>query len=220
MKAGELLAQFRRDTDDIREPYLWPNPSLLIWLNEAEQEACRRSELLVDSSSAALTPLVTTISQAFVSYDARIVKILRARPRGKLPVPIVTAQEMDARPNWEDETGTELRALINDMEIGKLRTYPVLSAAVTIDLTVQRLPLADMDNLDEDSPEIATAYHLKLLDWVKWRAYSVDDVDANDPTKAEKALKAFTKEFGTATAAGDTWMRLHGGRDLLTGGFA
>lgn len=220
MNLGQLIAQFRRDTDDTTVPFLWPDPSVINWLNEAEQEACRRSQLLIDSSTAALTPLTVTADNAFITYDTRIIKILRARPRGKLPVSIITAQEMDTRPNWEDETGVELRALVSDMATDKLRTYPVLTVALTIDLTVQRLPLADMTELDADSPEIKALYHMKLIEWAKWRAYSMDDVDANDPLKAEKALANFEAEFGVTSANGETWMRLHGGRDLMTGHFA
>ncbi len=220
MTLGQLIAQFRRDTDDTKLPYLWPDPSVVNWLNEAEQEACRRSQLLIDSATGALTPLTTTANVAFVSYDTRIIRILRARPRGHLPVPIVTAQEMDDRPNWEDETGTDLKALITDMATDQLRTYPVLTAAFTIDLTVQRLPLTDMSNLEQHSPEIKSVYHIKLIEWAKWRAYSIDDVDANDPQKAAKALATFEHEFGKTNANVETWFRLHGGRDLVTGSFA
>lgn len=220
MKLGELRAQFRRDTDDAKLPYLWPDSSVDNWLNEAEQEACRRSQLLIDSSTAPLTPLTVTANDPWMPYDARIIKILRARPRGALPVSIITAQEMDGLPYWEDETGPTLLALITDMATGKLRTYPKLTAAATIDLTVQRLPLTDMTDAEAHSPEIRADYHMKLIEWAKWRAYSMDDVDANDPQKAAKALKVFEGEFGKTSANGETWMRLHGGRDLATGFFA
>lgn len=220
MKLGQLVAQFRRDTDDTREPFLWSPESVVTWLNEAEREACTRAQLLIDSSTAGITPLVTVADNAFVAYDQRIVRVLRARPRGRLPVQMVTAQEMDVYPNWEDETGTELRALITDMATYKLRTYPVLTAPATLDLTVQRLPMQDMTNQDEQSPEIQAQYHLHLVEWAKYRAYSMPDEDANDPKRAAVALGRFEAQFGRTSAKGDAWMRQHGGRDLMTGHFA
>ena len=220
MTLGELMAQFRADVDDAKAPPLWSDASVIRWMNEAEQEACRRSELLIDSTTVALTPVTAVAADAWVAYDPRIVAVKRARPQGQYPIPVITAKEMDGYQNWEDETGPLLRALVSDMATFKFRTYPVLTANATIDLTVQRLPLADMVEPEEDSPEIAVVYHLKLLHWVKHRAYSVDDVDANDPRLASKYEADFIREFGTATARQEAWIRAHGGRDPVTGTFA
>lgn len=50
MTLEELIAQFRTDADDTARPYLWGDDDLIRWFNEAVNEACRRSHLLVDSN--------------------------------------------------------------------------------------------------------------------------------------------------------------------------
>ncbi|MBI4695585.1 MAG: hypothetical protein HY749_16330 [Gammaproteobacteria bacterium] len=220
MKLVSLIAQWRADVDDAQQPFLWSEASVLNWFNEAEQEACRRAELIVDSSTAEICTLQVTANNPWVAYDPRIVRVLRARPVGHVGIGVLTMAEMDERPNWEDETGTVLKALVTDMETGKFRCWPTLTANTTIAITASRLPLADMDDSVNAEPEIRAEYHLKLLDWVKWRAYSVDDVDGTDPAKARAALKRFEAEFGTASALLDAWLRRYGNREFVGGSFA
>lgn len=221
MKLSELLTRFRSDADDKVEPYLWSDADVKFWLNEAEQEACRRSVLLKDSSTTEICRVTAGTSNPWIALDSRVVRVLRAKPQEQAgPVGLLSAEQMDCNiPSWEDATGTEVRALIADMETGKLRTYPIMTADVAIDLTVQRLPLKDMSE-PSHCPEIRKESHVKLVHWALYKAYSVPDIDANDPEKAMKELALFEAEFGKKTsAAHDEWLRQNGGRDLFTGEF-
>lgn len=221
MTFKELLAQFRSDVDDTGTPPLWSTASFVLWLNEAENEACGRAELLIDSTTPEIVNVSIAADDPWVTLDYRIVRPLRARATGHNPIQILTAEEMDdTSPNWETDEGTRLHALIRNLESYKLRAYPIQTAAVDVSLTVQRLPL---DPLTKDAgdtePEIPPQYHLKLLPWVKYRAYSVDDVDLQDLDKAQRYYDEFRREFGDRDAHVETFLRRHGGRDMVTGVF-
>lgn len=62
-------------------------------------------------------------------------------------------------------------------------------------MTVIRFPSSPMEN-DEDCPEIRSHHHIKLVDWVEHRAYSVKDADRFAPGEAEKAEFRFEQSFG------------------------
>ena len=78
-------------------------------------------------------------------------------------------------------------------------------------LSVVRLPLEDMAN-DTDEPEINKRYHLHLVDWMMYRAYSKQDSETVDMAKANKYLATFEAQFGReSTANEENWInREHG----------
>ncbi|MGE0383414.1 MAG: hypothetical protein AB7N65_14190 [Vicinamibacterales bacterium] len=155
MKLGQIIAAFRREADDAVAPYLASDDDAKAWANEAVAEACRRSPLIVDSSTVSICTLTAVAGEPWIPYDDRIVHIRRAKPTGQPAVPVIALEDMDDwREDWEAETGTDLIALVSRMETWKFRAYPVLTADRDIALTVQRVPLGDMDDLDNDEPEI------------------------------------------------------------------
>jgi hypothetical protein len=50
-------------------------------------------------------------------------------------------------------------------------------------------------------PELNPRYQIKLVEWMKYRAFSKQDSETNDPKKAAAALAAFEAEFGKAQSA-------------------
>lgn len=220
MTLKELIAQFRIDHDDTKKPYLWSDDAIRAWLNEAEREACRRGKLLVDSTTTEICYLTVAKGDPWLPYDQRIIRVLRAMPEGTdyvRPIPVTTHDRMDDYwPGWEREERSRLEALVENMESFRLRTYPVLTEELVLNLTVQRLPLCDMAK-PEDSPEIPSLFHMSLLHWAKYKAYAVDDVDANDPKKSASGYALFREQFGDSTAQEEHWLRQQGGRDLMNG---
>jgi len=217
MTLEELITEFRIVSGDGRVPYLWSDAALTVWANEAEREACRRAPLLVDSRGDVST-VTAPADDPYIEYDSAIIAIRRAKVASQSsPLALMTVQEMDKeRPGWEDDTSSELEALVVDTNSGALRAYPTPTAAVEITLTVQRLPAAEMEDVS-DEPEIRPGYHLRLVDWMLYRAYSVDDIDKGDPDKATKHLTIFANEFGTSTARIETFF-LGIGQHVWSGG--
>ena len=80
-------------------------------------------------------------------------------------------------------TAGAIEALVVGLTKGYLRTYPVPIESKTVLLRTLRLP---SDVAAGDDFEIDPQHHLNLLDWVKKRAYGVQDADGGDAAKAEK----------------------------------
>lgn len=223
MTLRELISEFRVWADDTAQPYLWPDARVVGWFKDAEEQACRRAELLVDSSTGELVTATALADEKWISLDPRVVRVMRARPTGRRPLPIIPRAEMDRTyAHWEDETGTDLVCLVPDMETRKLRVYPIPTADVTVNLTIQRLPLEPLtrENLDAE-PEIDPTYHIKLVHWVMHRAFATEDSDTQDVQKSAVHEREFSREFGPdPSAKGEVFMRAHGGHDWTPGDFA
>jgi hypothetical protein len=51
MTVDELRTLFRNRTQDTAKPYLWSDEEVFEYMDDAQNEACRRAHLLVDSRS-------------------------------------------------------------------------------------------------------------------------------------------------------------------------
>lgn len=207
MTLDELISAFRDDENDTELPYMWSDAFITRHLNEAQREACRRAQLLVDSSSSfctesfeagdpliKLNPLIITARRVKVSYSTYSLSPARAA-------------EMDRiNPGWEKHRGTPTQ-FITDYETGYIRLYPNPTVSGEVTMTVVRLPKDDLAN-GEDTPELREEYQLGLLHWVKMRAYSKMDADRYDPQKADKFEAKFVQEFGERKSArSEAWQR-------------
>lgn len=186
---------------------------LTIYANEAEDEACRRAQLLRD----AMSPLCTVayaVGDAAIALDARIVQVLRAFVDG-WPVDVLGVQQMDAQnPAWmatpPTVTAAKPLALVAGMTDGHLHLWPVPSQAGQIKLQVQRLPLKSMrlETADTDRPEIRPELHRSLVHWMLYRAYNRGDTELFNDGKAAVHLAQFEAEFGRKSSGrNEEWVR-------------
>lgn len=166
MTLGELCAVFRLQVDDVAAPYLWSDAEFMTWLNEAEQEACIRALLLRDTSQT----VATVIGQKEYALDAGVIDVRSITISG------------EAFTDWDLYETT----LILDEEP---------TAVQTLNLTLFRMPSTQIVH-DTDSPEIATKHHLRLLDWVRHRAYLKKDAETFDANAAAQAESLFERSFG------------------------
>ena len=212
MNLGQLISTARSRTSDTQPDYLWSNDEWVEYANEAEQQACRRARLILDSTTTEIVNLSMGSGDVTVDLDERVLFIKRAKVVGfSTPLGRASFKDMDMQaPGWEDETGTP-QAYIPDMDTNKFRPYPSPDADVEVKLTVVRLPLNDMAN-DTDEPEINKRYHINLVDWMLHRAYSRHDSETEDKDRAMKYLAAFEAQFGKeSTANEENWIsREHG----------
>lgn len=203
MDLRDLMTLFRQEADDLAEPYLWSDDELIDYANDAEQEACRRARLLVDSSTAAVTQIAVVAGTALYELDERVLFVRRARFAGHLPLLRKNMQDMeDHDPYWQDAAADQPSAFVPDYDTGKLLLWPTPTENDTLYLTVVRAPLADMND-PSDTPEIASRWHRSLRFWMLYRAYGKQDAEANDPKKAATALALFEQEFGQKSSAID-----------------
>jgi hypothetical protein len=204
----DLIAHYRALADDRVKPYFIEDGLLTLFANEAQEQACRRAQLIVDASSDFLT-IETEPLEPLVMLDKRVLDVLRVfvqdTPFGSL-LPASTAM-MDAHyGQWHADRGMPYYFVTN-WQTGAIRLYPTPESRLSIQLQVVRLPLAPMQ-ADTDTPEIRTEYHHALVQWMLHRGFSIPDSEQFDPGRAALALQQFQNEFGELHGArNEKWMR-------------
>jgi len=197
---AELEALFRSQIDDRVAPYLVSFDDFLSYLNEAQEEACVRANLLFDRTSPyctipltpgidryALSPVIYSIAEAFVPDSNNNIVSLKK----------VSRIELDrAMPDWRERTGTPRYMVIYDDHI-ELAPKP----DVAIDLSIECYIFPASLTSSADEPVINQVNHKKLLDWVKYRVFSEPDNDLYDNDKGQLALIRFDHAFGTRKSA-------------------
>lgn len=205
MKARDIIRIWRSDVDDTAQPYLWSDEEALDFLADAQNEACRRARLLVDSGSSEITRIVLVSGQSQYQLDPRVLFIRKARIAGSMPLARKNEQDMaDVDPYWEDAAqSTEPRVFMADTDTGFVRFWPTPDTDGSIVLmTVVRDPLVEIKT-PEDQPEINPRLHRSLRFWMTYRACMKPDEETFDPKKAEQALSLFEQEFGQKSSAID-----------------
>lgn len=208
MNLAGLIALYRLESGDDASPPFVADTSLMELANEAQEEACRRADLLKDSTTTAICTVAVTAGTPTITLDARIIDVKRVKMASEtVPLAPAMLDEMDeASPGWDTQTGKP-RAYIPDYQSGAIRLWPNPTANESLALTVTRLPLADMNDL-LDAPEIRASYHRALVQWMLYRVYSIQDAELYDAQKADKCLANFEREFGKRQSArNEQWRR-------------
>src|SRR6266404_4709307 len=104
MQLIDLITLFRTEAGDETEPFLWSPDEVIEFANDAQDEACRRARLLVDSSTAGICSIaVTAAGLGVVTLDPRVVFVRRARFATMLPLKRMNMQDMESfNPFWQD----------------------------------------------------------------------------------------------------------------------
>ena len=204
MELSELVLQFRSDADDRvgtdgAGDYLFETADIWMWLNEAQDEAADRAQLLHETSNAAICTIAVTASTTVYTLDERVLNITRAAftPTGGAQEYVLTPRdvlELDRiRPYWR--TTTEVpRDYIHDSTTLRLGSIP--STDGTLQIECYRLPLAKMEDTATETPEIHRQTHRSLVHWALFRGYSRPDSEVFDPDRAAKELARFERVFG------------------------
>lgn len=211
MKLDALLDVVRTEIDDLQEPFLWSDRELIEYADDAQNEACRRARLLLDSEDATVCRIVLEAGTAVYALDPRVIRVERAIVAGDvMPLRMCLRRHVDRMlPGWEDMTAGPPEVLIPDWQSRSIRLVPAPEQAGTLRLTVVRLPLVALNDLD-DEPEIPEHFHRNLRHWIIHRAYLKRDSETFDEQASMKALAWFTEEFGRAQPAYDeAWVQSH-----------
>lgn len=199
MTLDDLITQFRVDAQDNKgEPYLFSDEEVVVWFNEAQDEAAIRSRLLYETELAALCTIAVTANAAVYPLHEAVHEIAHVAfvATGDTEVrhlDIIDRVELDRIDrNWRSRTGVP-RYIIQDDT--RLTVVPKPSMPGVLTLEAYRLPIERMQQ-DVSTPEIAAIHHLRLVDWVSFRAFSKPDGETMDPERAAAGEKRFTKHFG------------------------
>lgn len=196
---SELLAQFRRDMDDMEIPYLWSDDEIYEYLDEAQAEFCEEVDALAGVEDLAYSATDTTVNQ-----PAYVTRLRAAHVDGK-KLRLFTAEQWDegsvfeddygnvgsgVSDDWETDTAEEPKALITDFETGKLRLYPIPTADGIVKARIYRRPKTFM--LDLDEPEIVDRQRQRaIVIGARAHAYLKNDSETYDSKLAEKMHQLF-----------------------------
>lgn len=198
---------YRAQARDDAEPYFCSDELLTVYANEAQDEACRRGQMIRDAASPVCT-IAYAAGDESVPIDPRIIHVVMGFVDGH-PVDVIGGDQMDAfMPGWSAATTSARPSrLISGVSSGLLHLWPTPSQAGQIKLRVLRMPLKRLAN-DNDKPELRLETHMALVEWMMYRAYSRDDADMRDERQAAIHLQKFTAEFGSKPGGrNEQWVR-------------
>lgn len=181
MTSTELLALFRSEVFDLAEPYLWADSLVYGYIDDAQKQFCRDTYGIADARSFTLAIAANT---SWYTLDPRILKLRSVTDASTgYDIPVIPVEKMASEGMRFDGALGPLRALVSGLEENVLRAWPVPNAATIAELRTFRLP-ADVE--EGDDLEVAPQHHPHLLNWVKHRAYGVQDAETNDKDASEK----------------------------------
>lgn len=201
MNRLELIRKVREDyLDDVSdnpdqsdEGLNWSDSFLARALAEAEFEACRRTDLIYDDSTAAVTQITLVSGTAGYTLSSKITKIENV-VYNDAPLEHKTEEGLAAEngADWRADTGEPASYIIKGKTI---RFYPVPTddeATDIVYLEVYRLPLKSF----VDAPEIPEEYHEDLCSYAAHLAWKRRDEDTYDPKKVVEMMMEFNEAFG------------------------
>ena len=212
---GDSILRDRSDMMSGPEDQLWPDATLVKYINEAEGILARKGLVIRDASTPAVVevPLVAGVTQ--YTLHASVVAVISAKIEGDAgdlaraghstlsstqhPDPLFfdPSQLSILQPGkpLAFSTDEQLDIVSGKSGMVSLRAYPEPSAdyeGTKIKLRVVRKPIAALAlTALTASPEVPEDYHLGLLDWAAYRALRNLDSDAGAVEKADKYKKAF-----------------------------
>jgi hypothetical protein len=194
MTVGELMADYRRRFGDTNSSkYALTDDDYLDILNEAQDHACIRGDLVFDKTSSFCTinvvvgtsiyevdPIINNIRFAYLTKD-EVLTLLLIRSR----------EFMDRMASWRGVTGKPIYLIPERLSI---ELTPIPDDDYTLSLEVYRLPERLIN--DSSTPEIQEMFHRPLNDWVMYRASSLPDEEFSNLTKAADYYRDFERVFG------------------------
>lgn len=193
MLPSELLEVFRDEMNDREMPYLWGDDEFYRHADDAQKMFCRKTDGIADDFTPAVVELAIEPGTDRIALHPSV-KLIRSALRTDTgrPVAVRSPEEMPGLGWYFDGRPGTVRALITGGSVNAARVYPVSAETVTVRLNVFRLPITTVN--DDDEPfEIDEHHHRHLLLWIKHLAYSKQDAEAFDKTKA----RDFKADFET-----------------------
>lgn len=202
MTVEELRRLYRSRFLDLNaRKYALGDDDFLMYLNEAQDEACARADLIFDKTSSFCTIAVTAgksiypIEESIYAFKyVRVVSAAGVSTR----LTATTDEELDySHPDWRDLAADTPSVYLYQSNTIELITTP--DAAYTLRLEAHRL--GERLTGDKQVPEIPAIWHADLVNWVMYRMYSMPDEDLSNPRKAAEHYAEFERKFGPPPTA-------------------
>lgn len=187
MNSTTLLEYWRSQIVDNNRPYLWTDDDAFVFMNEAQNEFCRKTEGIPDASTSEVISVPVETGEIFADVHKSILAFRQA-------VLVSTGRKLDIKNHteisrWDNSTGS-VTAMIVGLENHRVRWdyTPLVDDEVT--LLVYRLPLTTIDDFDQEL-EVEDKHHASLSFWMSHLAYLKQDTETFDKQASDRAKANF-----------------------------
>jgi hypothetical protein len=200
MNLSELRTAFRFRAVDTIKPYLWKDPEVNVYINEAYIEAVDRGLVVYDRTSFTID-----VEPGVTDYQLppAVIRVMGAAVTSRADVDLPEPEPMRLGSRRYDFSSREFKdsAAYRVDEDGMFVLASSPTEAAMIALEVHRYP--DPLESDDDEPVIMAIYHHKMLSWALKLAYLKPDADTYDKALSDKNDDEFTRTFGPPKTAQD-----------------
>jgi hypothetical protein len=200
MELAELERATRVILDDSVAPFLVESDELKRLLNDAVSEACIRTRVIQDSSSASAT-IGIVAGQATYRLNKSIFAVRRVRLEGQTePMRLIDTAELDhEQPGWDDASrapGTPRYACF-DHGTGTVRLVPTPAVDGVVRMLVWRGPTdSEVMAESDDEPALPVHMHRELVHWAAAQCFLNKDSEVLDERKAAEQFQLFEAAYG------------------------
>lgn len=212
MDLRALLDELRTNRlDDAVVRYLWSDEELTSHLNDAVRQVCIRQRCMIESVDPAICQFTVGIGERLHKLHPSVLAVRsgvmtyadgrrRCGTRG---------HSMAAMDRWRHDWAynndyTDIDVWVPDFQEGYLALGGYPAEAGVFRMSVWRTPTEDelLDaNDDTGEPVINANFHMDLVDWAEYRAFSKKDAETIDNGRAGNALASFEAKIGPLPTA-------------------
>lgn len=229
--SGELYDAFRSDVADEVEPYLWSDPNIYTYMNDAYKTFARLTGGIADSSSsvtqipvvasvatATVSPLILKFRQAFLTSTGEEIDIINEQDAGLISSSDYGQIRKLVRDSREGAVRYMMIGLERSQAGGTVRWVQVPAVDDMVELVVYRLPseIIRVGDRNFEFSEIGQE-HIEFLK-LRMKALAYDKQDAETRNQADS--KMYDNEFTAyCVKVKNEWERYkHKTREIAYGG--
>jgi hypothetical protein len=187
MTSSDLLETFRTEMADTQAPYLWGDTEVFGFMDEAQNQFCRKTSGIADSRTAAVCDLAVVPGTDWYTTHSSILTVRKiTRADTGRPVDMLTAEQADSRSVYflAALLGV-IKYVVLGIEPHAVRISPMPNETVTLNMSVYRLPLVTISDVGDQAFEVDAQHVINLLPWMKHRAYDKQDAETFDRRKSD-----------------------------------
>jgi len=142
MLLNDLLTEASRRLDDVNPPYRWDDSTLVLYINDAEREACRRANLIVDKTTDLYCRIPLIAGNPRYTTNAKVLRVLAcnygAKKRGTLVWTAATNTLSDAESEFltsgfEEDDVIYVSGFTNGANNGEFSISSVVAGSIVVD---------------------------------------------------------------------------------------
>lgn len=187
MNSTSLLEFWRSQIMDQARPYLWSDDEAFVYMNEAQNQFCRKTEGISDATTAEVVQIPVVTGEIFAKAHPKILAF-RTAYLLSTGADVTIKNHTDVR-KWDNASGS-IDTMIIGMEKNVVRWGKTPVVDDEVELLVFRLPLVGIDDVEQEL-EVEDTHHASLSFWMSHLAYLKPDTETFDKQASDRAKANF-----------------------------